>query len=391
MLVGALMSKSSFILLFSFLFHLSVQACELEGIEFNNDFPGASSNKMLHSCSINSAGNKIKFVLQPENTPINDSPWYAFQLSSAEKKSVKVHIEVKDGHNRYPPKISHDGINWQPIKHEFTDSRLSFKLTLSDKPTWVAAQEIITNQAYIDWGKKLAQKPNIEHFKIGESVLGKPIYALNIIQNPNAKEYLVILGRQHPPEITGALALFPFSATMLSSSQLAKVYRNRYNLLIVPNLNPDGVELGHWRHNHNGVDLNRDWKSLQQPEVKAVHDHIQSLVKQGYKMSMAVDFHSTKRDIFYTMPNDYGMEQRYLVNNWLNKLDAQYTNFSVIQRPGSNPCKGVFKQYFSDEYNVHAITYEMGDNTNRQFIYKLAIDAANNLMKTMLQDNQELR
>lgn len=373
------------------LFSLNTLACDLGDIKFNNDFPGASSDKMIHSCSINSSGNNIKLTLQPENSPINDSPWYAFQLSSDEDRTVRISIEVKKGHNRYPPKISENGINWRPIKFEKDKERMTFRVKIGSKPIWIAAQEIITNEAYVKWGKELSQKNTIKHFKIGESVQGKPIYAMDVVQNPNAKEYLVVLGRQHPPEITGALALFPFTASLLSNSQLGKVFRSRYNLLIVPNLNPDGVEAGHWRHNHNGVDLNRDWNKFAQPEVAAVHNHIQKLVKQGFKMSMAVDFHSTKRDIFYTMPNDYGVEQRYLVNNWLNKLDSLYSDFDVEQKPGNNPDLGVFKQYFADQYQVHAITYEMGDNTDRRFIQHLAINAANGLMKTMLMDNNKLR
>ncbi len=46
----------------------------------------------------------------------------------------------------------------------------------------------------------------------------------------------------------------------------------------------------------------------------------------------------------------------------------------------------LFKQYFSDVFNVHAITYEMGDNTDRVFINQLAESAANSLMKTLLEE-----
>jgi len=56
----------------------------------------------------------------------------------------------------------------------------------------------------------------------------------------------------------------------------------------------------------------------------------------------------------------------------------------VIQKPGNNPGKGVFKQYFTDKYKAHAITYEMGDNTDRKFINTLAVSAANTLMTTLL-------
>lgn len=368
----------------------SAFACEFDQISFNNDFAGASSNKMIESCRSVATG-KIEIVLKPENKPINNSPWYAFKLSSAEKKQVEVTIKVTDGGNRYPPKISDDGLHWQPIAHVKDKEKLVFTVSLSQKPLYIAAQEIITNQDYIDWANRLTQGQAITQSVIGQSVQGRPITAIEVRENPQAKEWLVILGRQHPPEITGALALFPFTVNLLADEPLAKSFRDRFNILIVPNLNPDGVQMGHWRHNVNGVDLNRDWNKFAQPEVRAVHQHIQKLLQAGGKMAMAVDFHSTHRDIFYTMPNDYGMEQRYLVNNWLNAVDKQYKNFSVIQKPGNNPGRGVFKQYFADQYKVHAITYEMGDNTDRGFIHDFAIDAGNQLMRTMLVDNQELQ
>ncbi len=43
-----------------------------------------------------------------------------------------------------------------------------------------------------------------------------------------------------------------------------------HNFLILPLLNPDGMALGHWRHNLGSVDLNRDWGIFGQPETTAV-------------------------------------------------------------------------------------------------------------------------
>ena len=40
-------------------------------------------------------------------------------------------------------------------------------------------------------------------------------------------------------------------------------------------MNPDGVDLGHWRHNANGVDLNRDWSYYNQPEIKQAVNFIE--------------------------------------------------------------------------------------------------------------------
>lgn len=376
----------TFILL---LLSFTVQAnCQRGGVKVSNDFANATSDALIASCEINLALDKITITLQPENTPINNSPWYAFKLTSDKNRQVTVTLRFNDGTPRYQPKISHDGKNWQTINYKQTDKFLRVTLSLTNQPLWLAGQELISNLDYINWGTSLAEKRNIIHAVIGESVQHRPLYKIESY-HPKVKQWLVILGRQHPPEITGALALFPFTSAVLSDSELAKVFRSQFNILVIPNMNPDGVDLGYWRHNANGADLNRDWKAFKQPEVRAVDSLLTTITERGEHIAMAVDFHSTHKDIFYTMPDDYGVKQPLLVTNWLNKLDQLHPDFKVIQQPGNNPNKGVFKQYIADKFKVHAITYEMGDHTNRQFIRELAIDAANTLMKTMLINSQK--
>ena len=84
------------------------------------------------------------------------------------------------------------------------------------------------------------------------------------------------------------------------------------------------------------------------------------------------------------MPIDYGVENRYFVKHWLGALDQAMPNFDVIQKPGNRPNNGVSKQYFADNYQVHAITYEMGDETNRDNIKVIANNAAVTLMQTLM-------
>lgn len=360
-------------------------SCDSGKVKLLADFPTARMNECTKT-----GDNEFSIILKPENTPINSSPWYAFRVVTEEPSKITVNMMVEGDVHRYLPKQSTDLLQWSLLDYQDKGEVRSFNIELKDKETYIAGQEILNNQFYVDWGKQLSKQYDLSFDTLGYSIEQRPIYKLES-HSATSNKWLVILGRMHPPEITGALALFPFVDALLAEHTLAQEFRQDFNILIVPNLNPDGVAAGNWRHNLNGVDLNRDWKNFKQPEVKAVHQYLQQLTKGGSKMSMAVDFHSTRRDIFYTMPNDYDVEQRFLVNNWLGSLDKKYPNFSVIQKPGNNPNKGVFKQYFADQYKVHAITYEMGDNTDRGFIKKLAKDAADTLMKTMLEDNKEAK
>jgi len=356
------------------------QTCNIGAVRLTADFEASR----MDEC-INLGNNNFVITIKPENTPINPSPWYAFKVVADTPIDITVNIKISGKRdNRYLPKFSQDMKTWSVYPHQYRNKKLILKIKASTQPLYIAGQEIISNQYYIDWAKKLQKSSQISHQQLGISQLGRPIYKIE--SHSDSREWLVILGRLHPPEVTGALALFPFVETLLANNPFADSFRQKYNLLIIPNLNPDGVAMGNWRHNANGVDLNRDWITFKQPETKQVHQYLQSLVASGQKIKFAIDFHSTQHDVFYTMPVDYGVESRYFVKHWLGALDKAMPNFDVVQKPGNRPNNGVSKQYFADNYQVHAITYEMGDETNRDSIKIIANNAAVLLMKTLMSE-----
>ena len=134
---------------------------------------------------------------------------------------------------------------------------------------------------------------------VGKSVQGRPIILAETADRP---EFILMIGRQHPPEVTGAIAMQSFIDTVLGDSDLAHRFRERFKLGIVPVMNPDGVAAGHWRHNVNGVDVNRDWGPFTQPESSSVIRWVQQQESEGRTLQLMLDFHSTFEDLFYTQP-----------------------------------------------------------------------------------------
>lgn len=356
------------------------QSCHNSEVTLTSDFAAGRMDKCKRT-----GWNEYSITLIPENTPINSSPWYAFKIQAEQTTDIIITMTVQGDKHRYPPKISRDGKSWQLQDYQLKGDHLIMKVQASSQAVTIAAQEIINNQYYVDWAEELTAQSEFTQSILGSSTQGRPIYKIES-RGENTHEWVVILGRQHPPEITGALALFPFVETLLSNSELSKYFLRKYNVLVIPNINPDGVHAGNWRSNANGKDLNRDWNDFTQIETRLINDYLQGLVAQGQKIKFAIDFHSTKNDIFYTMPVDYGVESSYFVRHWLGELDRQMPNFNVVLRPGNNPNLGVSKQYFSDQFGVHAITYEMGDNTDRTKIKRIAYKSANILMINMLSD-----
>lgn len=60
---------------------------------------------------------------------------------------------------------------------------------------------------------------------------------------------MMVIGRLHPPEVTGQFALQAFVESLCMDSETAKKFRKEYTVYVVPMMNPDGVDNGHWRHN----------------------------------------------------------------------------------------------------------------------------------------------
>ena len=354
-------------------------ACQFENIEFLNDFPTARLNECQQLS--NSA---FLLTVDAENRPINNSPWYAFKVIGKQAQTIDISLQVVDGKPRYTPKISVDGEVWDNIEFKISDGLLRFSVIAGNAAVWISAQEIIDNEDITQWLAAHSKASYIKHFFVGKSTQGAPIEAVELTQDGNT-EWLVIIGRQHPPEVTGSVALLAFAEELFRSSELTATFLQRFNVLIVPNMNPDGVSAGNWRHNSKGVDLNRDWGKFTQAETRAVGSKLESIVAAGGKIVFALDFHSTQQDIFYTMPTDYAIAPQMLVHNWLDVLKQQViSSFVVRNRPGSSPGRGVFKQFIADTYKVNAVTYEMGDNTERAIIKDVAEHAARTLMTSLL-------
>lgn len=370
-------------------------SCEFDNVVFHSDY----DTGRISACE---QLGPAKFLISTlaENRPINPSPWYGFSIESSFEniQAIEVIVRAEKSRPRYLPKISQDKMSWTPLAFNVVNDDLVLSLEVgSDIPLqYVSGQEIIDVSYYSNWNRKIAQSSKFELETIGKSVEGRSIEAL-IHKRKSNKEWLLIIGRQHPPEITGALALVSFVEALIDDLETNQRLFERFNILLVPLVNPDGVAKGNWRHNTNGVDLNRDWGKFTQPETLAVHKKFGELMNEDHHLIFALDFHSTQQDIFYTIPTDYipmvnkrqniekGVVPSLFAEQWLNDLKMNTVrSFTVRERPGSSPGRGVFKQFVADEYGVHAVTYEVGDNTDRTLIKHYAKESATTLVNRLL-------
>ncbi len=366
-----------------------------DSIFYSNDFDCARING-----AVLTDDTLVTVLITPENTPINKSPWYAFKIWSSTVKNIYLKITYLDGYrHRYYPKLSNDGINWHILDsvNYFEDieskkgnergfpTNITMKLAIGPDTTWIAGQEIITSKDVNNWAQSLATKPFVEIDTIGESHEGRPIMVLKIGEADDTK-MIAVLSRQHPPEISGYMAMVSFIETICGESETANRFRKEYNTYVVPCINPDGIDNGHWRHNSGGIDLNRDWADFNQPEVYAVKSFMESKVEAGGKFYFAVDFHSTLEDIYYVnTPEEINVNMPGIVNKMIEesakKLDGYQPNIKPVPSGGNKITSDI---YFTNTFGTESLTFEFGDETPRSFVRTKAKTTALELMKLML-------
>lgn len=359
------------------------ELCQTDVFKVDADFSAAN----MDSCAIIDS-RTIEVFLKPEDAPINASPWYAVRLSPRQTGDVRIILRYDVHPHRYKPKVSFDGQSWSVLPDSRVDVkaagyRVTIDITLDDRPIFLSAQELFTNAAHNAWIQDLSAQDYVEPSQIGASIEGRPIYMMRTDATNIAPKTVMLVGRQHPPEVTGALAMTSFVEEVLSDTPLAQAFRAEFDLVIVPNLNPDGVEHGHWRHNMGGIDLNRDWGPFTQPETQAVKSVIDLIEEPG--LALFLDFHSTRRNVFYTQPigND-GTEYGFTAE-WLARARRNVSDYPFGREGAHNVDLPTSKTYIFERFGIPAITYELGDETERTVIAETAKVFAQEMMTLLLE------
>ena len=359
--------------------------CNTSAVQIDFDFPGAGN---LTCEIINSK--YIKFFINPEtDDSINPSPWFAIRKSK-HSEDIKLEFDYKNYQHRYDPKISNDKKIWKKINQtnilrDENGKIIIINFSPSNEKEYISSQELITEDWYNDWFNYLGGLEKVKSELIGLSVLKKPITMFFVEENTN-NPYILILGRQHPPEVTGAIAIKSFVNELISKNDLSESFLDNYNIIFVPLMNPDGVENGYWRYNENKKDLNRDWGIFSQPETKSVNNKLINF-KDDKKIEVFIDFHSTYKNIFYISDISESHKLQNFLKNWLNnsKPDLLKIDYDYKIVNSMSPNNGVSKNYIFNTYNIPSVTYEVSDVEDRDKIKKSSSILSQKLMQSLLE------
>ncbi|MBC8536539.1 M14 family metallopeptidase [Feifania hominis] len=252
---------------------------------------------------------------------------------------------------------------------------------------------------------------SLSRFSIGRSLFGREIEALRF--GRGEKEVLYV-GAHHGMEWITSLVLLKFCEDLakyhaagrtLKNCDLAYLYDTK-SILVVPMLNPDGVELqlngpaedlilrerllrmngdsadfSHWQANGRGVDLNHNYDALwregkehiaradgilgggptkysgefpeSEPETRALCDFIRMR-----DIQLLLCLHSQGEEIYYEFGDDTPKKSRALA-----EVFARLTGYRAMRTEGSASFSGC-KDWFIREFGRPGFTIEVGRGEN---------------------------
>jgi len=256
--------------------------------------------------------------------------------------------------------LSHEGekLIYDPFTGVLIEGEIKLydygKLQLKLNKTNMKIRREYFNDLYFDWETLTLNLMKLEKeyanilkvYSIGKSVLGREIWCCEIKASESEDGVVLIDGGMHGSEVIGVKIAYSILERVLSEyNELQSIgVLKRLTLIIIPMLNPDGVEMSKYspptpsirlkdgRCNANGVDLNRnfnyEWSAggsplynstvyrgevaESEPEVKALKD-----LMQKRKIIFYVNLHSGVRQIIIPA---------YQVNPYLNV----YANITSI-------------------------------------------------------------
>ena len=197
--------------------------------------------------------------------------------------------------------------------------------------------------------------PLLESFKnvfeiteIGKSVQQRSIYQVQI---GTGKTKILMWSQMHGNEPTTTKGLFDFFNFLSKDSELAQQIKNKYTLLCIPMLNPDGA-FAYTRENANSVDLNRDAYLASQPEMKLLR-----ILYEEFKPDYWYNLHD-QRTIFGTEGFNLPATMSFLAPAFNNDRDYNEVRMKAIVI--INKMNRALQEYipyqigrFDDSYNVN--------------------------------------
>ncbi len=361
-----------------------------DGVFFSNEFSGARLNAVTRT-----GPNNYRLTITSEtDPPVNNSPWYAFRVWSTSSRTITNTLSYPESGitHRYRPRYSSNLNTWtlvstNSISIDATGTLAAFTMPASSTVRTVAGQQLITWEDQLAWAANFTNLPFVRMQEIGRSVQGRPMVRLDTATAPpDSSGTLILMAGQHPPEVPGTRAFRNFTEEIFNDTPLAREFRRRFNVVVLPLMNPDGWHHGHWRDNANRQDLNRAWTGsglTNSPEVRAAIASLRGITNAA----AFIDFHSTTFNVFYT-GTDEAERPAYFVPEYIDRLNRGVASFGVNPWPRnvSEGTTGSTSRFWgASNLGCAAFTWEFSDIASEARIREGGRVGAREMMTMLLE------
>ena len=207
--------------------------------------------------------------------------WFHFRVSGAAGRELELTITglgtsaYPGGWPNYRACVSEDRQYWGRTDTSYDQSagELTIRYTPAGDLAWFAYFAPYSIERHHDLVAEAAACEGVSHRALGVSLDGQPIDCLEM---GDGETQVWLYARQHPGEsmaewwMEGALECLTDPA-----DPVGRTLRQKCQLHVVPNCNPDGSFRGHLRTNAVGTNLNREWdnpSAEKSPEVLAIRN-----------------------------------------------------------------------------------------------------------------------
>jgi len=265
--------------------------------------------------------------------------------------------------------LSYDQKRWEPIKTSgLPDHELLVDFIMARNYVYIARLPAYTITDLENLKTRYEVNSLFKIINIGSTIEKRPLEIIRL-GNPDATYSVIIRARAHPWEPGGSWVVEGLINKFITEN--SDKWKKTFCVYIMPMANKDGVARGMTRFNAAGMDLNRKWDKMADPELcpekYALEKFIEGLLKNGIRPSLGIDIHNDDAGGINLATHRRDDTLFIKKMQFFEKLMREKTSFSEEVQyswvtPGQQESFVLFENGLYRRYGIEAIVYELNAN-----------------------------
>ncbi len=259
-------------------------------IKVDADFEGGNIDVL----SIVDSTNTIVVMPALQTSTNTTKCWFYFKVFDFNKEK-ELNIDIKYDYRVMAPEnpvYSYDKENWTKIKSKSNNRKKTISSIFTEDTVYFATGFPYVYSDVLNYTNKIASNKNVDTTTLVQSEGGRRVPKIIVADGDN-KDLVWVIARQHAFESMSNFMIEGFVDYIISEDSLAREFRKKATLHIVPMMDVDNVAIGASGRMQKPIDFNRDWNP--ESHWKAVKE-VKSQIEQTQNTNdyrVFIDVHST--------------------------------------------------------------------------------------------------